>query len=94
MNTAADGENKQLTDAKNVSIDAIVSIFPDHGFYKSDQLCFAAVDGGVIFVFGHEPNLTVFAAQALDGGFVTDAGDHDLTVVSMLLGTHHHKVAA
>ena len=58
-----------------------VSIFPDDALHKADQFCFAAVDGGIIFVLGHQPNLTVAAAQALDGGFITDPGYYDLTVI-------------
>ncbi|MDH8276330.1 hypothetical protein QIG69_28660, partial [Klebsiella pneumoniae] len=53
-----------------------------------------AVNGGVIFVFGHEPDFSMPPPQTLHRGFVADAGHHDLTVVGILLGPHHHLVAA
>ena len=39
------------------------SIFPDHGLDQADELGLGAVDGVVVVVFGHEPDLAAAAAQ-------------------------------
>ena len=69
-------------------------IFPDNGFHDADDLGISAVNGVVVIIFGHQPDLAVAAAQPLDGGFVTDPRHHDLTVAGGLLGAHHHFVSA
>ena len=58
------------------------SILPHHSLDHTDDLRIGAVDGAVIVVFRHEPDLAAAAAQTLDRGLVLDSGDHDLPVVA------------
>ena len=60
--------------------------FPDDSLDKADDLGFRAVDGVIIFIFGHEPNFAVPAVQTLDSCLVSDAGNHDLAVIGVGLG--------
>ena len=71
----------------------LFSVFPDNTPDDADDFGFGAVDGVVVVVFGHQPDLAVFPQEALDGGFVFDPGHHDLTVVRTLLRPDHDLVA-
>ena len=55
-----------------------LSILTNNRLDQADELGFGAVDGLVVVVFGHEPDLAAAAAQTLNSGLVPDAGDHDL----------------
>ena len=70
------------------------SVFSYHRFDDADNFRFGAVDGVIVFIFGQQPDLAVAAAQTLDGGFIAQAGHHDLTVVGGRLRTNHHLVTA
>ena len=70
------------------------SVFTNYGFYKADDLGLRAVDGFIGIVFRKEPHLAFFSAQTLNGGFVTDKGNHDLPIVGSLLGADYHFVPA
>ena len=58
------------------------SILPHHGLDDADDLRVGTVDGAVIVIFRHEPDLAAAAAQTLDRGLVLNPGDHDLPVVA------------
>ena len=58
----------------------ICSILSHNAPDDADDLGIGAVDGLVVVIFRHEPDLAVPAAQALDGGLVTDPGDDDLAI--------------
>ena len=70
----------------------IFLILPNNAPDNADDFRVGSVDGGVIFVLGHEPDLAIFPQETLDSGLILDPGDHDLTVVRALLGADNHLV--
>ena len=62
-----------------------LSVLPDDRADLPQNHGFAPVDGRIRRIFGHQPDLAVFAAQALDGRLVADERDDDVAVVGGLL---------
>ena len=50
------------------------------GLDKADNAAICAVDGVIRGIFGEQPDLSLFAAEALDGCGVIEKRDHDLSV--------------
>ena len=67
-------------------------VLPDNTPDDADDLGISAVDEIIVVIFRHQPHLAVFPQQALNGGFVFDAGHHDLAIVGALLGADHYFV--
>ena len=50
------------------------------GLDEANDAAICAVDGVIRVVFGEQPDLSFFAAEALDGCGVIEKRDHDLSV--------------
>ena len=57
-------------------------ILPHHGNDAAQDRALAAVDGLVVGVRGHEPDLAALALERFDRRLVTKQRDHDLPVVA------------
>ena len=67
-------------------------ILPHHGNDAAQDRALAAVDGLVVGVCGHEPDLAALALERFDRRLVTKQRDHDLPVLREVLAVDDDKV--
>ena len=67
-------------------------ILPHHGDDAAQDRALAAVDGLVVGVRGHEPDLAALALERFDRRLVTKQRDHDLPVLREVLAVDDDKV--